>query len=122
VTPPLGLTPCDYACEATSYETLCLWDRHHQQHGIPWEDERGGYAWIVGRCAEMPVVVVVCWARILGRRIAFYEATSQVVDHRQVEAWVRAHVLTPGGERCDAMNFGHVLDAIEDANRREVRP
>jgi hypothetical protein len=105
---------CDYAVEATDYEALCLWREWHGE--VRWEQEREGVLHTIGRCAGKPVAVTVTWSRINGRRVAFYHASSQVVDHAMVERWVRGELMTPLGTHCDAMNFHRVRDAIRDAN------
>lgn len=95
------------------------WDLADQR--LAWEQLNPGYMVTVGECAGMPVCVCVTFARIRGRIVAFYYATSQVVDHRMVEKWLAKEFKPPkwdSGTRtahCDAQNFHLCASAIEAA-------
>jgi hypothetical protein len=114
-----AIVPCDFAVEATDYERLCLWrEWHDEQRRVTWQEESRGLLVTVGHVGDRPVCVCLCWATIDGRRVVFYHASSQIVDHPTVEAWVRATAMTPGGTHTNAMNFHVVAHAIERANVR----
>lgn len=96
-----------YLVEANSYEALALWREFHEHLGVPWVEEARGFWMEIGRFWRHPVVVSLHFGTVAGVRIAFYEATSRVVDHEMVEKWLAK--LLPGVPRTDAMNFGHVF-------------
>lgn len=108
------MTPADYAVEATDFERLSLWREWHER--VRWEDESRGRLCTIGELGGRPIAVTVSWAWIDRRLVAFYEATSQVVDHEAVERWMRSKLLTPGGTHSDAMNFHNIVHAIRRAN------
>ena len=70
-----------------------------------------GYGETVGHFGGMPVAVSVTFARVCGQVIAFYEATSQVVDHRMVEKWTRTAFPASRG-RTNATNFHICIHAL----------
>lgn len=119
----LDTSPCGFACEATDFEHLALWQRWHEH--VRWEQIREGRAYEIGTLDRRPICVCVFWAVIAGQRVVFYHGCSLLVDHAMVQRWVRANVLTPGGTHANAMNFHNVLLAIQRANeavlRREAR-
>lgn len=91
--------------EATSFERGCLWERH-QKRG--WVSETLGYGVEVGSIGEDPIFISILTARVGGKKILFYEATSLVVDHAQVNLWLHTH-LPNGTPRTDAQNFHTIL-------------
>lgn len=100
-----------YLVEATDYEQLALWKEWHQF--VPsWVEDSSGYGLEVGRRAGLPVVVSVTWAIINGKRVCFYEAVSQMVDHGMVEKWRHEEFPKLRGAHCNAMNFAHCLEAL----------
>jgi hypothetical protein len=109
-----GVVPCDFAVQATDYEALCIWKEWHER--VSWEQEYAGTIREVGRVGDDPVCVQLTWNVVAGRRVVFYWASSRVVDYRMVDAWVRAHAMTPNATHGDAMNFHVVAHAIERAN------
>lgn len=56
----------------------------------------------------MPVCLEVHWNLIGGHLVAFYAPTSQVVDHRMVDKYVRENCA----KKTDAMNFSHCTHAL----------
>lgn len=89
--------------------------------GTTWEQGHGwhttlGEVWIgpkrLGRMSRMPVCVSVTWDLIAGQLVAFYEATSQVVDHRMVDAYIRENCMRRG----NVLNFHNVMHDIERAS------
>ena len=128
-----------FMVEATGFERHALWldwadDFTAQNYGRPWKSrvswnqESLGSCETIGTVKELrvrrrPICVSVTWAIILGKRVAFYEATSQIVDYVVVEKWVESKRV-PRWDRgtraaqCDAMNFHHCLDALREAAKR----
>lgn len=109
------LLSTEFLVEATSCEQLDLWVKFHNE--LPWEQINPGWLVQVGVLDNMPISISLNWCRIRGHLICFWEATSQVVDHRQIDAWFAKHYKqTYGGGRpttCNAMNFhlcrNHIL-------------
>ncbi len=112
-----------YLIEATDYERHHLWVDHSEhafEQGwgdprtprVPWETITLGYHQTIGHCARLPVHVSVSFARIRGQVIAFYEATSQVVDHRRVEKWLKTEFPRSRG-KTNPTNFHHCLDSLK---------
>ena len=111
-----------YLVEATNYESHHLWvdySEESKRHGwgdarierVPWEQITLGYHKTIGRCARKPVHVSVTFARVKGQIIAFYEATSLVVDHRIVEQWTAKEFPSSRG-KTNPMNFHLCLHAL----------
>ncbi len=108
-----------YVVEATDYEMHCLWERWHyrvdsewKRKPLAWEQVSMGLSQRIGMLADMPVCVSVFWARVEGALVAFYDATSQVVDHRMVEKWM--HENFPAATSwSNAQNFHNTVLAIE---------
>lgn len=114
-----------YVVQATSFETLTLWGEWHCF--VKWEQDTLGFWKVVGKCARKPVAVSVCWYIVNGKRVAFYEYTSQVVDHRMVEAWLTKTFpcmsnYEPGRRpHCDAMNFVNAMSVLWPHEARSER-
>jgi hypothetical protein len=111
-----------YLVEANDFTTIRLWLEWAEEGAgegwsspfrrVPWQQIALGYTRIIGELAGMPVAVCVSFARIKGHVAAFYEATSEVVDHRMIEAWLESEFPAARG-RTDAMNFHRCLEALD---------
>lgn len=106
-----------YAVEGDSFSA---WE-YFQKHCPEWRWEQC-HGWgltlakvLVGesrtKLRRMPVAVSVTWDLINGKLVAFYEATSQVVDHRIVEKYIRANCK----QVTNLTNVHHVMHAIQAA-------
>jgi hypothetical protein len=117
IPPDPRFTGTEYVVDATHEEAFNLWWRFHSHWGVPWEDEPFGFSATIGEIAGRPVAVSVFWCTILGRRIAFIEGTSQLVDYKMIEEWQRAvfPCLKHHGRHSDAANFGNI---VSDLGRR----
>lgn len=134
-----------FIVEATSFEQQMLWRDHsiesrHSQFPLAggarmkWEQINPGWLVTVGHLGTMkgkgkfkkrPVCISVSWSRIDGYLVMFYYQCSQVTDSVQTEKWLEENFKGKhdGGTRraqCDAMNFGHCLRAIREANQCQV--
>jgi len=121
-----------FVVEATSFETHMLWQEHasgstnRQKIFKPrrWEQVNPGWSVTVGELDGRPVCVSMMWNRVDGHLVMFWEPTSQVVDHIQIDAWLGKHFdgKWDNGTRdatCNAMNFHHCLNAIDDINKKD---
>jgi len=66
-----------------------------------------------------PVCVDFSFAKINGKYVCFYDATSRIVDHQMVENYIKENypVKWDSGSRTamtDGMNFHHCLDFCEN--------
>ncbi len=108
-----------YCVEASSFEQHALWVMHSKDSSTPaykstvsWEQLNPGS---MVRIQDDPVICVsLFWVRLEGRVAVFYDATSQVVDWRKVEDWIKEQF--PGIPTCDAMNFGSCVHKIRELN------
>lgn len=115
------------AVEANSYEQMCIWQDYHKEHGMSWNARAQGFLETVGHVGDMPVCISLQTVEIDGHKILFYEATSQVVDYRLVEAWLEKTLPDTARDegrngylnRTDAMNFHNVMHS---ARRRSKAP
>ncbi len=93
--------------EATDFEKFCLWERWNPRMDIEWKDESLGYFANLGKVADMPVCLSLWIAYINGKKVLFWDATSQVVDYRMIEAWFEKHLKDV--KKTDANNAHIVL-------------
>lgn len=100
--------------EATNAEKQALWERYTGKYGVDWKSRLDGLGETIGYLAEMPVFISLQTAEVGGFKLLFFHATSQVVDHRLIEEWLRANV--PGTawkdgrvNKTDADNFINVF-------------
>lgn len=111
-----------YLVEATACEKQFLWERwsaesrdHTDSRKVRWEQLNPGHMQKVGEVGGKEIWVCVFWARIEGYPVAFYEATSQVVDHELVNRWLASE--WPRVHRTDAQNFGNCVDYVRSLNK-----
>ena len=97
-----------YLVEANNNETLSLWKELHTQ--VNWEQDCKGTIIQVGELDNRPINISFFWSKINGKRIAFWEAISQVVDHKMIDDWFKRNL--PNISRSNAMNFHNVLHHI----------
>lgn len=127
-----------YVVSATSFEEHCLWrDFSHEawnaenrrsgegrrilakpgfhcKDRVDWEQVNPGWLETVGTVGDSPVAVSIGFSYLDGHLILFWEATSQVVDYRMIEAWLEANVPAYAkGKRTNAMNFHNCLHALK---------
>ena len=91
---------CEGVIEATSFESHVLWQQHSPEsktrfRGMnitSWEHRSSGSMFSVGEFGGSEVCVEISFARINGKWVMFYNACSQVVDHRLVDQWLKEHM------------------------------
>lgn len=111
------LKDAEYVVEATFFEKHCLWKENEREGHVVWEDVSSGYMHTIQELpigdTRMPVTVQIFFAILDGKVVAFYEPTSQVVDHRLVDAWVSVESEAyRAGRKCNAMNFHQCLQEV----------
>lgn len=117
------LAHVDFVVEATSCETQLLWEKHHREHDWA-SSSSGGYGVTIGKLMDKPVVVTMTFYRIKGYLVGFYEATSVVVDHDMVKAWVERCVKVVAQSQhsrdrhCDANNFHQCLHCLSGLDKK----
>lgn len=111
-----------FAIEATDYEAVCLWREFTERFGKDkWVQHNPGRLITIGTVDDRPVVVSVFYNSLLGQKIAFCEATSQLVDHLMVDKFIKEEVLVEGGQRSNAMNYHNIVHAIQRLNESNAK-
>lgn len=104
-------------CEATSEEQHGVWARlKRTDRAVSWEN-RGGRGITIGYLDSRPVHVTLCHIDVAGHKVIFYDATSTVVDHDMVRAFI--DMIAPESARrsdgrvnhSDAANMTNILPA-----------
>jgi hypothetical protein len=95
--------------EANSYERMTLWERWADK--TEWQQHLQGRLVTVGTYHGRPVCVNLFWATIRGHVVLFLEATSELVDWKMIDAWLKQEF--PGVRKVDAMNFGSELNYVK---------
>jgi len=102
-----------YIVEATINEMHYILHEASQIDGVTVEEARVGTMDVIGSLKvgnqDMPVVVTTFFSKINGHLVAFYEPTSQVVDHRMVDAWISKFEAAKLKNKCDASNYAHCI-------------
>jgi hypothetical protein len=108
----------NYIVEATINEMHYILHEASQIDGLTVEEARVGTMDVIGTLKvgnqDMPVVVTTFFSKINGHLVAFYEPTSQVVDHRMVDAWISRFEAAKLKNKCDASNYAHCIAYCRD--------
>ena len=103
-------------CQATHAERHFVWNSYHYDRGlVSWVSGGGGPGVKVGEIAGEQVWISLLVDVIEGQKILWVDATSQVVDHRMIEDWLKKHLPQSAfNDRgyinsTDATNFWNVL-------------
>lgn len=118
-----------FLVEATHTEKHFIWEQYYYNPSPKfgrvinsWEDEMMGHCLILGTIDNRPIAVTFYYAKILGKRVMFYEGTSQLVDHEMIKSWLKHFTLDKvrwdGNTRwahCDAMNFHLCVQALKES-------
>lgn len=109
----------EYVVDATAFEQQAIWEDYHER--VEWTEELAGLIRTIGYLGDRPTAVMVSWAVIFGKRVAFVDPTSQLVDYVLVEEW-RGVVFPRTRVHSDAMNFHNVMADICRETGRKVKP
>ncbi len=123
-----------FIVEGSSYRLWCQhsaetlfppWNQREDKRAYParkWEQVTSNPVITVGYFGKRPINLSTAWYRIDGQWVMFWEACSQVVDHKLIDAWFDKHftgTYDRGTRRAsgDEGNFDCCLDAIDEANK-----
>lgn len=114
-----------FLVEANSHESHHFWLDYHYRPRIltpvvkSWEQETMGKVITIGEINKRPINVDISYAKLNNKRVAFYEGSSQLVDHQMIEDWLKYFTLdsirwdnSTRWAHCDSNNFHHCLEAI----------
>lgn len=99
--PPVGLI------EADSFSQLALWRQYKDDPDGKMDTARSGIGLTIGELDSMPIHVSYFMGTLRSKPVLFWEATSQVVDHRMIEQFHRA--AYPNANHVDAINASNAI-------------
>jgi hypothetical protein len=110
-----------FVIKATSYEQICLWEKHHNTLTLSWEEIAEGSVVVLKHVGikRRPIVICISFAKLNGYLIAFIDDTSQLVDHAVIDKYLDENCNPKWDKgnrqaRTDAMNFHHVVNHIKE--------
>lgn len=126
-----------YIVEASNFEQHILWSEFSKEGEVftqtplrkrpreTWEQITPGEGCTFGERDGQNMMVMFSWVKLNGQLIAFYNATSQLVDYAILEEWLNHHMphLYPaeGHESrhhyTDAQNFHQALHHVDALNK-----
>lgn len=113
-----------YLVEASNDERHFLWKEFTKYDtpaypALDWKDD-SGLVLTVGELDSRPICVCFMWTKINGQRICWWEPTSQLVDHKMIDAWLDHHTNNKEAmhriPQSNAANFHHVIHQVNLAN------
>lgn len=94
---------------------------------VEWEQVCSGFMLQIGEIDKRPVSVSFSFAIINGKKICFYECTSQVADHKMIEDWLMSkfqltHDNYTRRNHTNAGNFHNCINSLDnlDAEPRDT--
>ena len=63
-----------------------------EERRVDWKQVSSGFGLTLGKLDDRPIYVCFSFAYINGHKICFYEATSQVIDHKLIEKWLKTQL------------------------------
>lgn len=101
----------DGICYATDFERHYLWKKYHylDEYNLnyTWIQDLSGFGLTVSNNKKNPTFISLTRATVNGKEILFIDATSQVVNWRKIDKWVKRNF--PNIEKSNAQNFGNLL-------------
>jgi len=114
-----------FLVQASHNEYHQLWANHYYEPRREatiiqsWDQINVGEMIQIGKLDKRPVCISIFYAKLNGKKVAFYEGTSQVVDHKMIRDWLEHFTLktirwdnNSRWANCDAMNFHLCLNAL----------
>jgi uncharacterized protein YkvS len=94
--------------EANGNEKLNIWESYRENYNEKdWVSNNGGILETVGYLDERPICISLYVDTIKGKKILFWHATSQLVDHLLIDKWLDLNL--PSIKRTNAMNWPNVI-------------
>ncbi len=78
--------------EATRCEEHYLWKEYNNDLGWDWKQGGMGLVHTVGMTDKMPTCISLFVNEVRGEKILFWHATSQLVDYRLVDKWMKKNI------------------------------
>ncbi len=108
----------EFLIEANHNEYFSLWQnfasesehRLYPNTSVIWSLDNPGKHIEIGEVDGRPTCVSIIYAILNGKRVAFYEGCSQLVDYSMIDQWLWH--FAEHTEKCNAENFHHCLDKI----------
>lgn len=113
-----------FLVEANDNEVHSFWrDHFHEPRKdyiiVKWEQEFCGQLIQIGELDNRPVNIAISYAKLNDKRVMFYYACSQVVDHAMVENWLKHFTLetirwdnNTRWAHCNSSNFHHCIEIV----------
>lgn len=103
-----------YIVEATSFERLCLWQKHKEIWG---EGTNGGPFVTIGHLDNRPICITLSIDLINNQPVLFYECTSQLADYKMVDQYIKDNY--PNVKTTDAMNFHNCMHYTRELKNKQ---
>jgi hypothetical protein len=92
------------------------------KHRVKWEQISTGFVTQIGKIGSRPITVEFSFAMINGKKVAFYNGCSQVVDHEMIHDWLIKHFqLTHDNytqwNHTDADNFHNCVNSLDNLDK-----
>jgi hypothetical protein len=128
-----------FAVEASIYEQHLLWQQFALEadhlsrlkgasdvHRIQWKSHLTGEGKTIGMVAGRPISLMFSWDTLRGKKIVFWWATSELVDHKMANDWLHLHLPLLIGTTTqrwlftDAQNFHLALHHVNNLVDKEA--
>lgn len=112
------LADCWGAVEATDFERYALWiinDKKLEGDKKSWDQNAMGHGRSVSSDPEDPTFISLLTAVVGGKKLLFYYATSTIVNHDSVRAWIEKNMPASARQKdgrvnhADANNFHNIF-------------
>ena len=112
----LELKDIEFLVSANSNEAFTLWSKYNQK--VDWEWIYTGFVITIGSLDSHPVSIEFLFAIIKGKKVAFYNGCSQVVDHKMIDEWLisrfqRTHDNYSRWNHVNATNFHNCINSLD---------
>jgi len=102
--------------------------RRFEHPRVEWEQVMNGFSLTIGYVKKSPVCVSFSFAVINGKKVCFYDCTSQIADHQMIEDWLISrfqltHDNYSRWNHTNSSNFHicvHGLDSLDEKPRNTV--
>jgi len=93
-------------------------------HRVDWDSLRYGISLQIGTLDDRPICIQFTFVRINGHKIAFYEGSSQLVDHKMIEDWLieRFQRTNDGYARWNHVNSTNFHNCVNSLDRMDIKP